>query len=106
MTTIFKNFLVNRDQTGRQIICFPETGKVYHVEYIEPRGHQTNSGDVNPATKKIEGSYGEKYKGAIIPDESLITEENGFKSIIEGNGSLYEMIRITHDNWKKENGYG
>lgn len=33
---------------------------------------------INPATKKVEGDYGEKYKGSVSEKESMITPENGF----------------------------
>ena len=105
MNDVLTDFLTNRDETGREIVTFPETGKKYYVEYIEPRGFKTGWGDVNPATKKVEGTYGEKFTGAIKADESIITKENGFKEIIEGQGSPYETIREMHDKWKKEKGY-
>lgn len=38
-------------------------------------------GDVDSATKKMTGSYGDKYKGSIRKDESMITKENGFDKI-------------------------
>ena len=38
-------------------------------------------GDINPATKKVEGDYGQKYTGCVSEKESLITPENGFKLI-------------------------
>lgn len=103
MKTDIKNFLVDRDETGREIVVFPETGKKYYVEYIEPRGFKTGWGDVNPATKKIEGSYGEKFTGAIKADESMITKENGFENIIEGEGSPYDTINSLHEEWKRKN---
>lgn len=106
MTTISrKEFLVNRDETGREVVFFPETGKQYFVEYIEGRNQKTNWGDIDPATKKVTGSYGSKSRGAISADESMITEENGFTEIIEGNGSPYWKIEQMHNKWKKENGY-
>jgi len=47
-----KEFLINRDETGKEIVTFPETGKSYFVEYIEPRGmDKTGWGDIDPATK-------------------------------------------------------
>ena len=39
-------------------------------------------GDVNPSTKEVEGNYGNKHIGAIHEDESIITEDNEFKNII------------------------
>jgi len=62
-------------------------------------------GDIDPATKKVTGSYGNKYKGAIKADESMITKENGFENIIEGMGSPYAQIEWMHNKWKTENGY-
>lgn len=103
MTDVRKNFLVDRDKTGREIHFFPETGKKYYVEYIG-NGH-SNWGDLNPATGKIEGSYGTKYPGSVKEEESLITKENGFEDIREGKGSVSAIIFQMHEEWKKENGY-
>jgi hypothetical protein len=100
-----KDFLINRDETGKEIIFYPETGNKYYVEYIEPKGWRTSWGDVNPTTKTLEGSYGDKYKGSIKAEESVITKENGFNNIVEGKGSPYHTIQVMHDKWKKENGY-
>ena len=100
-----KNFLVDRDSTGRDVVTFIETGKKYFIEYIEPRNHKISWGDINPATKQVEGSYGQKYKGSIKAEESLITKENGFEEIVEGTGSPYSTIEEMHNKWKKENGY-
>lgn len=100
-----KNFLVDRDSTGRETVTFIETGKKYFIEYIEPRNHKISWGDINPATKEVEGSYGQKYKGSIKAEESLITKENGFDEIVEGTGSPYSTIEEMHNKWKKENGY-
>lgn len=100
-----RDFLINRDHTGREIVFYPETGKRYYIEYI---GGRSNWGDLNPATGKIEGNYGGKYKGSIKEEESLINEENGFNvdDIHEGKGSPYSKIHVLHNKWKKENGYG
>jgi hypothetical protein len=100
-----KEFLVNRDETGREVVYFPETGKEYFVEYIEPRGHKTSWGDIDPATKKLTGSYGKRTTGGIKPIESMITKDNGFEDIREGDGSPYHTINQMHDKWKKDNGY-
>ena len=100
-----KDFLVNRDETGREVVFFPETGKEYFIEYIEPRGYRTSWGDIDPASRKVTGSYGKKTKGAINEGESLITKENGFEDIREGMGSPYETIELMHNKWKQENGY-
>ena len=101
-------FLTNRDETGREIHTFIETGKQYFVEFIAPRSkaEQSNWGDIDPATKKVQGSYGAKYTGAIKSSESVITKENGFDNIIEGDGaSISWIITQMHEKWKSENGY-
>ena len=105
MTDVRKNFLVNREETGREIVTFPETGKKYYIEYIEPRNWRSSWGDIDPASKTVTGSYGDKHKGAIKADESVITKENGFNEIVEGEGSPYHTINEMHEKWKKENSY-
>lgn len=106
MKTISRyEFLVNRDETGREVVFFPETGKEYFVEYIQPRNHRSDWGDIDPATKKVTGSYGQKSRGAISESESLITKENGFEDIREGEGSPYYTIGLMHEKWKKDNGF-
>lgn len=95
-----RDFLVNRDETGREVVFFPETGKRYFVEYIGST--RSNWGDVDPASGKIQGSYGEKYKGSINKEETLITEENGFKEIVVGMGSPYDTIEKRHNEYKQK----
>lgn len=75
-----KRFLENTDETGRFIYTSLVTGKQY---YVEPIGTERSAdwGDINPATKQIEGSYGDKYIGCVTEKQSLITEENGFTKI-------------------------
>lgn len=98
--------MVNRTETGREIVTFFETGKSYFIEWIEPRSMDKKGwGDIDPATKKVTGSYGNKYKGAIKEEESMITKENGFEEIIVGTGSPYGTIEAMHERWKVENGY-
>lgn len=58
--------------------------RTFCVEPIdESVGRGRTWGDVDPVTKKLTGSYGEKYPGAVHPDDSIITEANGFKNIVE-----------------------
>lgn len=75
--------------TGRYFIKDEETRRLFYVEPITNK--RIDWGDVNPATKKIEGNYGQKHKGSINEKESIINEENGFKniSIIDGNPQDY-----------------
>jgi len=76
-----KKFLTNTDESGRFIVKSIKTGKTYYVEPIDG-DEKTVWGDYNPATKKFETSnYGDKYKGSIKPEESMITEEAGFDKI-------------------------
>lgn len=68
--------------TGRFYVVM--NGRTFCVEPIdESVGRGRNWGDVDPVTKKLTGSYGEKYPGAVHPDDSIITEANGFKNIVE-----------------------
>lgn len=78
---ITKRFLFNNDETGRFIVKSQLTGKTYFVEALDT-DERSLWGDYNPVTKRFETSnYGNKYKGSITPDESMITEENGFTNI-------------------------
>ncbi len=72
-------FFEDRDSTGRYVVTSHRTGVKYAVE---PIGYtKTNWGDVNTATKQIEGSYGTKYRGSIDKEDTMITKENGFSEI-------------------------
>lgn len=101
MTDLEKRFLKNTDDTGRFIYKSLVTGRKY---YVEPIGGHPDWGDINPATKQVEGDYGEKYKGSVSEKESMITPENGFMlietlepgvsplSIIEARDKAYEQM--------------
>ena len=98
-----KRFLFNRDETGRFIVKSVKTGKSYFVEVIDG-DERTNWGDVDPATKKITGSYGDKYKGSIRKEESMITKENGFDKIHTlgvGESPLDYINRIDDEYFEK-----
>lgn len=109
MDDVKKRFLTNTDETGRFIVKSLTTGKTYYVEPIG-NGHPADWGDINPATKKIEGDYGQKYTGCVSEKDSLITEENGFHlietlgpgispiSVIYQRDLLYEQLnRMVHE---------
>jgi hypothetical protein len=78
---IVKRFLTGSDDTGRFIVKSVVTGKTYFVEPIDD-GQRTEWGDLNPATKKLEGDYGTKHRGAVNEKDSMITRENGFENIV------------------------
>jgi hypothetical protein len=69
------------NHTGRYFIKSLKTGKVYCVEPIDDSPDRRIWGDFDPSTKKFTGKYGEKYRGSIRSEESIITKENGFKNI-------------------------
>jgi hypothetical protein len=81
---ILDRFLLDTSETGRFIVTSAITGKKYFVEVIDKSGKMANWGSYNPALGKIEHKKGAgKYTGSIKPEESLITEQNGFKNIWE-----------------------
>jgi hypothetical protein len=88
-----KQFLINRDETGRFIVKSNKTGKLYFVEAIDT-DERTFWGDYNPSTKKFEISNYGKYKGSIKLEDSMITKENGFDKIhtLEPGESPLEYI--------------
>jgi len=104
-----KNFLVNRDETGNLIVYMNDgSGQSYLVEFISPRTRNTNNrfGDIDPATKKITGSYGKKYTGSIKEEDSVLTEENGFMDtkIIPGGSYMWSVMQ-KHEEWKEKTGF-
>ena len=99
-----KNFLINSDETGRFIVKSQKTGKSYYVEPIDD-SERTMWGDYDPASKKFTGSYGDKYKGSIRPEQSLITKENGFDKIhtLKVGESPLDYINRIDDEYYKQN---
>jgi len=100
-------FLENRDETGNLIVDMLDgTGQSYFVEFISPRNQEkTGWGDVNPATGKVEGSYGGKFKGSIKAEDSVLTPENGFPDakVIPGGSYMYSVAK-KHEAWRLANG--
>ena len=98
-----KRFLMNRDETGRFIVKSMKTGKTYYVEALDS-DERTGWGDLDPVTKKMTGSYGDKYKGSIRKEESMITKENGFDKIHTldvGESPLDYINRIDDEYFEK-----
>lgn len=91
--TAIENFLVDSNETGKHIVTSFRTGKKYFVEPIG-NGRMADWGSYNPGTGNIENKKGAgKYTGSVKPEDSVITEENGFINIkLIENGSPYSII--------------
>lgn len=76
-----KNFLIDSEDTGRQIVTSMRTKRKYYIEVLG-EDRSADWGSVNPATGAMENKKGTgKHRGSISPSNSLITTENGFKDI-------------------------
>ena len=84
---LLKRFLTGTDKTGRFIVSSKITGITYFIEPIDNGKLDRLWGDVDPATKKLTGNYGNKSIGAVKEKDSLITTENGFINISTFKGS-------------------
>ena len=79
-----KKFLTNTDSTGRFLVTSVRTGKTYAVEPVgDPH---VKWGSVDPSDSGEKGKLMHKkgdgkYRGSIDPEDSLITEQNGFRNI-------------------------
>ena len=91
-TRVTKRFLTGTDKTGRFIISSKITGITYFVEPIDNGKPDKLLGDVDPATNKLNGDYGNKVVGAVKEQDSLITENNGFVNILTFKGSPLGVI--------------
>lgn len=89
-----REFLADRDDTGRFLVRSYRTGRTYYVEPIGP-DRAADWGSYNPSTGKIENKKGAgKHRGAIDESDSMITKENGFTDIRYSGigGSPFEII--------------
>lgn len=77
---VLKN-LPPTSETGRYFVYSKILDRLFCIEPIgdHPDNLRNEWGDINPATKKVEGSYGQKFKGSIKMKDSIIKKENGFK---------------------------
>lgn len=101
---LMTRFLHKSDNTGRFVVQSKITGITYFVEPIDKGKPNVLWGDVDPATKKLTGDYGNIRRGAVKPEDSMITKENGFKNIdvfmgsplaeIDRRDKVYEKNRI------------
>lgn len=76
-----KQFLVDRDESGRFLVKSFRTEKTYFVEPIGPN-RTADWGSYNPGTGNIENKKGTgKFRDSIDEKDSMITKENGFEKI-------------------------
>lgn len=80
--------------------------RTFCVEPIDNNvGKRKQWGDIDPATKTMSGGYGEKSRGAIHEDDSIITEENGFKNITmlpAGTSPMGYITQLLEDEKNKK----
>lgn len=99
-----KKFLFESTETGRFLVKSIKTGKTYFVECLDS-DERSCWGDFDPVEKKLQTSnYGQKHKGSIRPEESMITEENGFTNIHTlgvGESPLSYIDRIDEEYYQK-----
>ena len=91
-----QKFLQHTDETGRFIVTSTRTGVTY---VVEPQGtHRDRKwGSINPGSDKLMNKKGAgKYTGATDPEDSLITEENGFENIetLDKGVSPFHAIKL------------
>lgn len=108
--TMIKRFFEDRDETGRFRVTSYKTGVQYFVEPIGD-GRPADWGSYNPSTGNIENKKGfDKYTGSVKPEESILTEANGFKYVVtlgKGESPIGEIERrdnIHYENGKRPNG--
>lgn len=101
---VHQKFMTKTEETGRFVVYSPRTRRTY---YIEPIGDaHIEWGSVDPATKEFHTKKGwKKHTGSINKDESLITEENGFKNIrlLEPGVSPLKAIEYIDDQYPDVN---
>ncbi|GAA0730950.1 hypothetical protein GCM10009430_42610 [Aquimarina litoralis] len=84
---LIQRFLCKTEDTGRFIVQSKITGITYFIEPIDHGKPDKLWGDLDPATKKLTGDYGNTRRGAIKKEDSLISKENGFRNISTFKGS-------------------
>lgn len=89
---LMKRFLKGTDKTGRFIVQSKITGITYFVEPIDNGKPDKLWGDLDPATNKLTGDYGNKAIGAVKKKDSLINKNNGFVNIVTFKGSPFGEI--------------
>ncbi|AXG68327.1 hypothetical protein KORDIASMS9_00542 [Kordia sp. SMS9] len=89
---VLQRFFYRTEDSGRFLVTSKRTGVTYFVEPIATGKPAILWGDVDPATNKLTGDYGTKRRGAVLPEDSLITKENGFQNISTFKGSPFGEI--------------
>jgi len=84
---VLQKFFYRTEDSGRFLVTSKRTGVTYFVEPIDSGKPTVLWGDLDPATKKMTGDYGNKRRGAVLAENSLITKENGFQNISTFKGS-------------------
>lgn len=72
--------------TGRHIVRDMKSGRTFVVECIHERNDKDDGDWQNGGIDKA------KHRGSINREESIITKENGFTTIIETKESPYSII--------------
>ena len=102
---VLQRFLYKTEDSGRFLVTSKITGVTYFVEPIDPGKPTILWGDMDPATKKMTGDYGNKRRGAVLAEQSLITTENGFQNIalVKGSplGEIDRRDRLYEENRTK-----
>lgn len=88
-----EKFLINSNDTGRFIVISKRTGKEY---FIEPQGDpHVEWGSLDQSTGKMNVKKGwKKNKGSTEKEESLITDDNGFKNIVTLKAGMSPLAYI------------
>lgn len=81
---VMQKFLTRTDDTGRFLVTSHRTGKTYAVEPVGNPHVEWGSIDpsAGPNGKLMHKKGDGKYRGSVDAEDSLITEENGFRNIV------------------------
>lgn len=69
--------MTHRTSNGRYFVVDQATGRKFCVEVIHTRNDAVDGDWTNGGIDKVH------HRGSISKDESIITEENGYKNIID-----------------------
>ncbi len=93
-------------ETGRYFVHSSILNKTFCIEPLgdHPDNKRSEWGDVDVASKKITGTYGDKHKGSIKMKDSIITKENGFENpmLLQVGESPEGYISILEEKFLRE----